>query len=338
MKKILIIITLVVGLTACHNEENSFPDYSYTSAYFPYQYPVRTLVLGDYIYDNTNDNNHQFLISAAFGGVYSNNQDRVLDIKVDESLCNKVLFPSTDTMRLMPSSYYTLSSTDKLIIPKGKFNGNIVVQLNEAFFNDPLAIKGNYVIPVRIIGATGVDSLLHGIPAVSNADCRVVAQWAVVPKDFTMFSVKYINPYHGKYLHRGKSLIKNVANNLVEDSIYRHPYNVDDEIWSMVTSGKNQVKVQGSIKSLIFKGQVGLILNFDQNGNCTVTGEAGSAKYAITGTGKFADDADTWGNKKRDAIHLNYQFTDGTNTYSATDTLVIRDRGVVMEVYTPTVF
>ncbi|MDP4188871.1 MAG: DUF5627 domain-containing protein, partial [Bacteroidota bacterium] len=55
----------------------------------------------------------------------------------------------------------------------------------------------------------------------------------------------------------------------------------------------------------------------------------------ITGTGKFSKDADEWGNEKRDAIYLNYQFSNGTNTYSATDTLVVRDRAVVMETYTP---
>lgn len=343
MKRMLIITTLVIGLTACHNQENDFPNFDYTAAYFPYQYPVRTLVLGDYIYDNTNDNNHQFLISAAFGGVYSNDKDRVLDIKVDGDLVKNVLYKNnvtnkSDTLRLMPSNYYTLSSTDKLIIPKGRFNGNIVVQLNDAFFGDSLAIKGNYAIPLRITGATKVDSILHGRPSVSNADCRISSNWTIAPKDFTMFAVKYINPYHGKYLHRGKSVIKDASNTVIEDSIYRNTFIEDNEIWSITTSGKNQVLTQGNIKSLKIKGQFNLILNFDQNGHCSVTGNAGSSKYVVTGTGAFADDADTWGNKKRDAIHLNYQFSDGTNTYYAIDTLVIRDRAVVMETYTPIVF
>ena len=50
MKKILVILTLVTGLIACENQKNEFPDFDYTAGYFPYQYPVRTLVLGDYIF------------------------------------------------------------------------------------------------------------------------------------------------------------------------------------------------------------------------------------------------------------------------------------------------
>ena len=348
MKKILIIIILVVGLTSCHNQENGFPDYDYTSVYFPYQYPVRTLVLGDYIYDNTNDNNHQFLISAGFGGAYSNDNDIVLNIEADESLCDSVisiLQPTlvTDTLRLMPSNYYSLSSTSQLVIPKGEFNGHIVVSLTDAFFEDSLAIKGFYAIPLRIVGVAGADSILHGEVSLTNTlshpDCRIAAQWSVVPKDFTIFAVKYINPYHGKYLHRGKSVVKDVSQNtIMESTIYRDRYITDNEIWSMTTTGMKKVSTQGSIKSSIFSGSLSLVLDFADNGDCTVTGTAGSLQYSITGTGKFVKDADSFGNKDRDAIHLNYQFTDGTNSYSATDTLVVRDRGVVLETFTPTVF
>ncbi|MCE5173781.1 MAG: DUF5627 domain-containing protein [Bacteroidales bacterium] len=347
MKKILIIITLVVGLTSCNNQDNGFPDYAYTSTYFTYQYPVRTLVLGDYIYNNTNDNNHQCYISAGFGGAYSNKNDVVLDIAVDESLCDSVkgqITPTlvTDTLRLMPSSYYSLSSTNKLIIPKGKFNGHIVVSLTDAFFNDPLSVKGFYAIPLRIVSATGVDSILRGQVTLTNTlshpDCRVPKEWSVVPRDFTIFAVKYINPYHGTYLHRGKSVVTNASQSVLESSIYRYKYNVDDELWKLVTTGMKTATVQGGIKSSVFSGKLNLILDFSDNGDCTVTGGAGASNYSVTGTGKFVNDGDTWGNKKRDAIHLDYHFTDGTKTYSATDTLVIRDRGVVLETITPDVF
>jgi len=42
MKKFLVII-LLFGLISCENEEITFPDHEYTTAYFPYQFPVRTL-------------------------------------------------------------------------------------------------------------------------------------------------------------------------------------------------------------------------------------------------------------------------------------------------------
>lgn len=338
MKKILLILALFAGLVACENMENEFDDFDYTTGYFPYQHPVRILVLGDYIYDNTNDNNHKFLISAAMGGVYENTKDRVFDIEVAPSLCNRVLFDSSkDTVRLMPSSYYSLSSTNKLTIPAGAVNGNIEVQLTEAFFNDPLSIKNTYVIPVRLLGSADVDSVLQGKTTRTNPDPRVTSHWDIAPKDFTMFAVKFINPYHGKYLHRGVCTVKDASNAEVEKNVYRQKYVVNDEIWSLTTTARNQVTVQGVSRSALIPGTFKMNLTFGNDGKCTITEAAGSA-FAVTGTGKFVDDADEWGNKKRDAIHINYQFTSGLNTYSATDTLVIRDRAVVMEVYKPVVF
>lgn len=349
MKKILLILALFTGLVACENMENEFDDFDYTTGYFPYQHPVRTLVLGDYIYDNTNDNNHKFLISAAMGGVYENTKDRVFDIEVAPNLCNRVLFDiSKDTVRLMPSSYYSLSSTNKLTIPAGKVNGSIEVQLTEAFFNDPLSIKNTYVIPVRLLGSTDVDTVLQGKTSRANPDPRVPGHWDIAPKDFTMFAVKFINPYHGKYLHRGVCVVKDASNTVVETNVYRKQYVVNDEVWSLVTTARNQVVVQGISRSAIIPaGTINMTLSFANDGTCTISGlftipkkpgELVDQTFTTTGTGKFVDDGDEWGNKKRDAIHITYQFTSGSNTYSATDTLVIRDRAVVMEVYKPVVF
>jgi hypothetical protein len=338
MKKILVILTLVIGLIACHNQKITFPDFAYSTGYFPYQYPVRTLVLGDYIYDNTNDNNHKFEISAAIGGMYANNKDREFDIAVDKTLCNNALFTATlDTIRLMPDSYYSLSSTSKLIVPKDKFNGSIEVQLNDAFFNDPLAIKLGYVIPVRITGSSDVDTILRGKTTKTNPDPRVPAQWDIVPKDYTMFAVKFINAYHGSYLHRGVAVVKDASSAVLQTTPYRTTYVDKNEIWSLVTTAKNKVSTSGVLRSTIITGTLKMLLTFDDSGNCTITEDTGSA-FTITGSGKFTSDADEWGNKKRDAIHINYKLTSGANTYFATDTLVIRDRAVIMEVYVPKVF
>ena len=42
---------LALGFTACENYDIEFPDYEKQNVYFPYQYPVRTLVMGDDEYD-----------------------------------------------------------------------------------------------------------------------------------------------------------------------------------------------------------------------------------------------------------------------------------------------
>ena len=338
MKKLLVKFTIVTCLAACENQKIEFPDFDYTACYFPYQYPVRTLVLGDYIYDNTNDNNHKFLISASLGGVYTNKVNRELTIEVDESLCDNLLFESTkDTIRLMPPTYYTLSSNNKLIIPAGKVYGSIEVQLTDAFFDDTLAIELGYVIPLRIVNAANVDSVLQGKTTKLNPDPRITQDWDILPRNFTLFAVNFVNPYHGKYLHRGTSVVKDAASAVLETNVYRSKYMVDDELWSLVTSGKNQVTVQGFLRSALITGDLIMDLTFSDDGNCTIK-EAEGSDFTITGSGKFTSDADEWGNKKRDAIHINYQLTSGENTYFATDTLVVRDRNVKMQVFKPVVF
>lgn len=325
-----------MGLFSCENFDIDHPDYEYTSGYFPYQFPVRTLVLGDYIYDNSNDNAHKFVISVAMGGVYENKQDREFQIEVDESLCDNVLFGiDGDPIKSLPNSYYTLSDNSKIVIPSGKLNGGIEVQLTDAFFNDPLAIKNSYVVPIRLIGSSDVDTVLFGNSASPNADPRVQGQWTVAPKNFTMFAVKYINEFHGTYFHYGQSSVKDAANAELENTTYSETYVENNGTLKLVTTGRHQVSVSAFLKSEVMAGEVNLVLTFDGN-NCTVTAAEG-APYTVSGTGVFKSDAYVWGNKDRNGIELNYTVSDGTNTYEAKDVLVARDRGVVMEVYSPEV-
>ena len=77
--KSICILSAMACLTACENADWSFPDYDYTTVYFAYQSPVRTLVLGnDEVFDNTLDNEHKCLIKATMGGVYDNGVNRII--------------------------------------------------------------------------------------------------------------------------------------------------------------------------------------------------------------------------------------------------------------------
>ena len=338
MKQIVLILILFVGLIACENNEPEFPDFDYTAGFFPYQYPVRTLVLGDYIYDNSNDNNRKFLISAAMGGVYSNKQDRILDIEIADELCAGALFESTqDTIRLLPSSYYTLSSPNQLIIRTGALNGNIEVQLTDAFFDDTLSHRLSYVIPIRILNAANLDTVLRGKSAFLDPDPRISALWDIQPKDFTMFAVNYINEYHGIYLHRGASEVRDGSNTVLETTVYRKQFVVQNDVSSLLTSGRNRVLWETNSRSALYPGVLRMYLTFADDGTCTITDAEGSA-YSVTGSGRFAPEGDEWGGERRNAIHINYQFISGAETLSATDTLVIRDRAVKMQLFSPMVY
>ncbi len=89
--------------------------------------------------------------------------------------------------------------------------GGIQVQLTDAFFQDPRSVKNTFVIPMRITGVVNADSVLSGKSSLPNPDRRKAGDWITQPKDYILFAIKYINPYHGTYLRRGLDLVKELA-------------------------------------------------------------------------------------------------------------------------------
>lgn len=341
MKRVFLISFILLSiLTAC-NKKWEFADYKYTTAYFPYQSPVRTLVLGEDIYDNTLDNQHKFLIMAAMGGVYENKKDITLNLSVDNSLTQRLKFNAAngDDVIPMPSNYYSLPQDMKITIPAGKVMGGIEVQLTDAFFADPRAIKNTFVIPLKIVSATNVDSVLRGTSTKTSPDPRQAGDWSSAPKDYVLYAVKYVNPYHGAYLRRGIDEVKGNNGNTALDTavVYHNAFVEKDEVATMFTKSMTQDSMSLNAKN---KGNLNapfrLFLNFDNTGKCTVSGPV-SATYTVSGNGEFVKKGDMWGTEKRDVIHLKYQINFGTTTHNLTDTLVMRDREVKFETFTPVV-
>jgi hypothetical protein len=338
MKRFFLISSvLLFTVTAC-NKKWEFPDYKYTTVYFPYQTPVRTIVLGEDIYDNSLDNQHKFMIMATMGGVYENKKDITLNLSVDPSLTQNLKFQTStgSNVMAMPQNYYTLPKDMKIVIPSGKVTGGMEVQLTDAFFADPLAIKNTYVIPLRINSVTNADSVLRGASTRPSPDARNAADWSTVPKDYVLYAVKYINPYHGSYLRRGVDQVKGSGGNTALDTtvVYHNAYVEKDQVTALFTKSMTQDSISLDAKN---KGNTNLPfrlqLTFDATGKCTVTGPSGAA-YTVSGNGEFVKKGDMWGNEKRDVLHLKYQVDFGTTVHSLTDTLVLRDRGVKFETFT----
>lgn len=334
------IIIVLTGLYSCENQEVSFPDYEFTSSYFPYQYPVRTLVLGDYVFDNTNDNNLRFLISVTMGGLYKNNEDRVIDFVVDETLMDD-LYIGTQKVLPLPPAYYTLSNNSQIIIPKGEYYGAVTVQLTEAFLNDPLAVGPvgtKYAVPLRITGST-TDSVHSGRVAVGiiDPDPRVSADWIIAPKFFTLFGINYVNEYHGKYLKRGASQVMS-GNTLVETNVYRTEYVEKDELVDVKTSARHMVSYRNRVErnAVSSPGNFEMLIAFDANGNGVIT-KADASAFDVSGSAKYVENSEEWGGKPRHAIYLDYTVNDGTYLHLAKDTLVFRDKGVKFQEYAPVV-
>jgi hypothetical protein len=316
MKKFLIPVILLAVLASC-NKKRDFPDYEYQTVYFAYQYPVRTITLGEDIFDTELDNQHKCKIMATTGGVYYSKKDVTIGVTVDNSLLNgKLHFGANgDEVVVMPSSYYTLAS-DQIVIPKGGLSGGVEVQLADAFFNDPKAIKNSYVIPLRMSSKGNVDSILSG-------------------KDFMLYAIKYVNPWHGNYLRRGKDVITGTVN---KTSVRHKQYVEDDEVNKLSTRSLKQIEFP-----VVYKDQNGaninctLLLTFDDAGKCTVS--SATSNVTASGNGSFLKkgEKNSWGSKDRDAIYLNYEVNLPDMKVASTDTLVLRDRAVTMETFTPVI-
>lgn len=313
-------LVLLSVLSSCKNQEMEFPDYDMQSVYFAYQTPIRTITLGEDIFDTSLDNQHKLQIMATLGGVYENKKEVTIGISVDNSKAQGLSFaaPLSGIIRAMPANYYTLAS-NKIVIPKGKIIGGVEVQLTDAYFADPLSANTTYVIPLTMTNVVNADSIL------SN-------------KKYTLYAVKYINPWTGFYLRRGKDVfVGKSGNTTLNGTVVRHMQYVEqDEVNQLNTRALSQATFP-----VTFKGTGGvninrtLLLTFDNSGNCTVT--AGDGSFTASGTGKFVKrgEKNSWGSQDRDALYLNYQVDLNDRTVTSVDTLVMRDRGVKAETFTP---
>lgn len=337
-------LVLLAILTAC-NKEQQFADYKYSTVYFPYQGPIRTIELGeDPTVDNSLDNQRKFQIMATMGGVYSNKKDVTLSVSVDNSLAQNVKFDvnhGSGNIIAMPDNYYTVPSKDmKIVIPSGSLMGGVEIQLTDAFFADPRSITNTFVIPLKINSVINADSVLRGFSTLASPDRRKASDWGTVPKDYVLYAVKYVNQYHGAYLRRGVDVVNGSNGNTSLDTtvIYHNTYVEKDEVCNLFTKSLTQDTISLNAKN---KGGINapfqFVLTFDNSGKIIVSTPA-SATYTVTGTGEFVKKGDMWGNQQRDVLHLKYKVDFGTTTHNLTDTLVLRDRQVKADTYSPVVY
>jgi len=334
MKKLIYLILISLLAVSC-SKENEFPDYDYNAVYFPLQYPLRTLILGDDRADNSMDKELKFHIGACIGGLYENNNSWNIDFVVDPSLVDSLLNKHGDTLEVLPESFYSVSPADVITILPGSFTGLIEVQLTDAFLDDPKAVQGNYVLPLRITDSDA-DSILTGLPYSTNPNRNLASDWrpGAKPKDYTLFGIKFINPFHGAYFHRGIDITYN-AGIPVDTVVYRQKYTEYDQIWKVNTTGRNSCETNGI--GINVGANYSMKLTFNADGTIVVEGNPSSVLQP-SGAGNYVENAESWGGLKHDAIYLNYQYAVGTFTHQVKDTLVFRNNGVVYEENVITVF
>ena len=339
---------------SCYNADKEFPDYEGgTTAYFAYQYPVRTLILGNDIYDNTLDNEHKCRIWSTMGGAYGG-RDAVVDVVVDETLCNDLYFAdeggnAAAPVLPMPTAYYQLASNS--IKYNGDPRGYVEVQFTDAFFNDEKAIANTYVIPLVMTKVTGIDRILTGTPREGLTPARTnSSDWEILPKDYVLYLVKYMNPWQGKYIRRG---VDNVTEKGITTTVIRkdttlvntdlehykeNPVNQNDEICGITTKNMTQAIFPVSFRTSGASITCNLILTFNGN-QCTISTD--DADVTVTGSGEFIEKGTErqeykdyqWGSLngqpvQRDILRLAYDvnFEKNNIQVSTADTLVVQTR------------
>ena len=232
-------------LASCHNAEQVFPDYDGgITTYFAYQYPVRTIVLGDSeTFDTSLDNEKKFIVYGTMGGAYTG-KDIVVDIEVDNSLVDNLYYDvaCTKPVKALPTDYYTPIATQ--LNYAGSHMGGVEVQLTDKFFEDPAALNTTYVLPVKMTKIVkGADQILAGTPAVEGeTPVRTDASaWKVLPKDYTLYAVKYINAWDGSWLRRGVDEITDVATGKVSTDVRHKQYVENDEVMYLTTKSLKSV-------------------------------------------------------------------------------------------------
>ena len=352
-KSIFSIFALSAILCGCHNSDVDYPDFVYQTISFSYPNPVRTITLG---YEaevvNDGDNEHRFKIQAVLGGVNENRSEHSVTFRIADELCDGLFLDNGEPVLPMPKEYYSISS-DRMVIPKGKVIGGVDVQLTDAFFADPKSISVNYVIPVLLVNST--DSILSGKPkdGVADPDRRNSDHWSIVPKDYTLYAVKYKNRYDGCWLSKGTDKVLNATNKEIEegtaeeeivDRNYQYWEKADLRYFKTVSLNRFTYTREVDLPIIQKNGKKGeqhivcqMILDVDDAGNITIT--SGTEGVEVTGSGKWVENGapKAFGDRDRDYMELHYEYsveymshvpkkTMSTYKVSNDEKLVLRDR------------
>jgi hypothetical protein len=292
MKKLLITLGLLgVVLNSCEPYEDYTEDFDKTTVYFATQKPLRSIV---------SYNEMAFKVGVALGGKRGNNKEEFADFVIDETLLTTVA--GADVFTLLPESYYTLSNASKMIIPSGKFIGDVTVTLNrDLFTNDTLSMANTYALPIRITNVS-LDSI-GGF----DSDGTVLD----LPKDYTILVVKYISQYSGTYYHKGTQNEVDSSGTVINQTVYNESDLIKNQTWGLTTIDRNSVKTPG----IGSNSSQNFIVNVNEADNTVSIGSPSGGVTNLVGSGTVNDDR---------SISLNYSYTFGDKNFEVEETLVLR--------------
>ncbi|AWW32697.1 hypothetical protein DN752_22535 [Echinicola strongylocentroti] len=290
------IFLLLTGLFSCEPYEDYLGDFDYSIVYFGTQKPLRTIVA----YDNM-----EFKVGVALGGKRSNEVDEYADFSVDPSLLDDDTFTEGNDFELLPADYYSLSNDSRMVIPAGKFIGDVTVTLDrEAFTSDPKALSTTYALPIRITGSS--------LDSISSGNYDEAGNVINPPKDYTILVVKYISPYHGTYYHKGTQQELDENGELIEETVYNNDDLSKNGTWALSTVDRTQVMTPALGDNI----SGSMVLNVNESNNEVAISTTDDNIVDLVGTATYNADERTF--------YLDYSFTRNARNFTVQDTLVLR--------------
>lgn len=288
MKKyyILFLLPLLMSFASCgfDDEEAEFP---VKKVLFTYQKYNRQLVVGEGL---------EMKVGVVFAGLPKSDRDRVVEYVIDPSLV-------TDSRQtVLPTDYYKFDDPSQIIIPKGQLKGYMPVRIDSAkFVNDPKALTGEYILPVRIVKADA-DAITEG-------------------KGYTLISVSYQGKQYGNYEYSG--VRTNSATQ--EQQQYANVKTVTNSIRQLQTVGPDTFRVyadqQGTNDPA--KGQYSFLITLPVKGSgqVTITKDPDYLPgIEVEADGESTYDADT------KTFVLRYKYTQNGVEWKTVDRMTFRNR------------
>ena len=165
MKKFLAFIVVSIAMVACYPDY--ITDYTYSGVYFPYQTDVRTFVVGEGM---------KIEVGVTIGGIIENTRDRNVSFILDGTLITperlnifktaangyiKDPVSTVTAFKQLPSNYYSISSSNTMVIKSGQHMGSVVIRPDSSIFlGDPATKVATYVLPFKITTADA-DTILE---------------------------------------------------------------------------------------------------------------------------------------------------------------------------------
>lgn len=291
------LITMFLGVicSSCEEYEDYLTDYDFSAVYFATQKPLRTIVAYDEM---------TFRVGVTLAGKRENTTDEWVTYEIEPSILEDTDFT------LLPEDYYSISDSEIMVVPKGKFLGDVTITLNRpAFTGDPLAHLNTYALPLRL-NETSADSILAG-------DFDQQGNELTPAKDYTVLVVKYISPLHGTYYHKGVQRELDDSGEVVEEKTYSTSDLSKNQTWDLSTQALNEVETSG-VGTFVTQGnsRYGLKLIRNEDNTVTIEEVTGSNVTLLEGEGSYDED-------KRE-FHLDYKFSENGVEYSVTDNLILR--------------